>query len=197
MEDVHVVPEKPATDLAVATVMVGELEDYIVGDELFRTIVVRLPGRGDVMMKMTGGDLLTRLHRLIAERARLSAQQQEEFAALEVEARRIISSLKTRFHQRLQREVKSRLDSLRWYLDEASEDRVRARVNYPFEVRNRQRIEEILKELGGDVPQSLAAELAGVDSRLGALRMGPNFVWDSSLQSIFPANPYWYLYAGA
>ncbi len=197
MEDVHVVPEMPETDLAVAAVMVAELEDYIVEDELYRTIQVRLPGRGDVLIKMTGGDLLTRLYRLSAEHARLSSQQQEQLQALDGEARRIINSLKTRFHQRLQREVKSRLDSLRWYIDEAYDDAARARGNYPFEMRNRQRIEEILKELGSDIPQSLSTELAAVDSRLRALRMGPNFVWDPSLESIFPRKPYWYLYAGA
>ncbi len=197
MEDVHVVPVLPATDLAIAVAMVKELEDYIVEDELFRTVAVRVPGTGDMNIKMTGGDLLTRLYRLSQERDRLTPAQQQQYDETAAEARRIIRSLKTRFHQRLQREIKSRLDSLRWFIDESGEDLTRGRANYPFEVRNRQRIEEILKELAGDLPQTLAAELAAVDSQLSAMRMGSEFVWDTSLRSVFPQKPYWYLYARA
>ncbi len=64
MEDVHVVPVQPAADLAIAVAMVEELEDYIIEDELYRTVGVRVPGRGDMRIRMTGGDLLTRLYRL-------------------------------------------------------------------------------------------------------------------------------------
>lgn len=197
MEDVHVVPVKPSADLAVAVAMTEELEDYIIGDELFRTVNVRVPGSGDTRIKITGGDLLTRLYRLKAERDRLSPAEQQQFDQVEADARRIVYSLKTRFHHHLQRELKSRIDSLRWFIDEATEDFARGRANYAFEIRNRQRIEEILKELGSDVPQPLAAELASIDGRLGALRMGPEFVWDPSLQNVFPRKPYWYLYARA
>lgn len=197
MEDVHVVPVQPAADLAIAVAMTEELEDYIVADELFHTLDVRVPGSGDMKLKMTGGDLLTRIFRLRAQRDRLSPAQQQQFDQVDADARRIIYSLKTRFHQRLQRELKSRIDSLHWFIDEATEDLTRGRANYAFEIRNRQRIEEILKELGSDVPQPLAVELASIDGSLGALRMGPEFVWDPSLQSVFPQKPYWYLYARA
>jgi hypothetical protein len=195
MEDAHVVPVLPAADLAIATAMVEELEDYIIEDELFRTVGVRVPGSGDMKIKMTGGDLLTRLYRLKQEQDRLTPEQRKQYAEIEAEARTTIYSLKTRFHQRLQREIKSRLDSLRWFIDETSEDMARGRANYPFEIRNRQRIEEILKELDGDIAQELAAQIASVDGTLGAMRMGPEFVWDPSLRSIFPQKPYWYLYA--
>ncbi len=197
MEDAHVVPVQPTDDLVIAMAMVEELEDYIVADELFRTVGVRVPGSGDMRLKMTGGDLLTRLYRLKAERDRLTAAQQKQYDETEAEARRVIHSLKTRFHQRLQRELKSRLDSLRWFIDEATEDLTRGRANYPFEIRNRQRIEEILKELDGNIPRELAAELASVDSQLGGMRMGQEFVWDPSLRNVFPQKPYWYLYARA
>ena len=38
--------------------------------------------------------------------------------------------------------MKARLDSLRWYLTSARKI-VKCRTEYPFEIRNRQRIEEI------------------------------------------------------
>ncbi len=61
------------------------------------------------------------------------------------------------------------------------------RANYPFEIRNRQRIEEIVKELDGDIPQGLASEIAAIDSRLSGMRMGPEFVWDAVLAQRLPA----------
>jgi hypothetical protein len=195
--DSHVLPVLPEEDLAMAAAMVEELESYLIGDELFKTVLVRTPGQGDVKIQMTGGDLLTRLYRLGAEKSRLSGDQQRETERLVAEANRIIYSLKSRFHQRLLREMKSRLDSLRWFLDDAVEEPSRGRANYPYEVRNRQRIEEIVKQLGGDLSAELSAQLAAVDTRLRAMADGDRFVWDPSQQAIFPVKPYWYLYAGA
>lgn len=191
----HVVAEEPAIDLLIVKAMVEELEEYIVKEDLFRTVILRTP-RGEVRVQMTGGDLLTRLHRLNAEKARLTPEQQTQMAWLTTEADRIIYSLKSRFHQRIQREMKSRLDSLRWFLDDVAEDTARARANYPYEIRNRQRVEEIVKRLGADIPEELAGQLASVDQRLRVLVAGSEFVWDPSLRDVFPPRPYWYLYSG-
>lgn len=192
--DSHVLSPTPEADLAVCAAMVDELEDYIIGDELFRTVITRVPGQGEVKFQMTGGDLLARLYRLNAEKAHLSAAQQAEVARLSEAAERTIYSLKSRFNQRLLREMKSRLDSLRWFLDEASEDPTRGKANYPYEIRNRQRIEEIVKRLGPEIPADLQGQLAAVDSRLRAVAAGDEFVWDARLQPYFPSPPYWYLY---
>ena len=191
----HVVAEEPSVDLAIVLAMVEELEEYIVKEDLFRTVILRTP-RGEVRIQMTGGDLLTRLHRLAVDKHRLSPEQQAQAAHAAQEADRIIYSLKSRFNQRLQREMKSRLDSLRWFLDDVADDSDRARTNYPYEIRNRQRVEEIITRLGGDLPEELAGQLAAVDRRLRGLVAGSEFVWDPSLRDVFPRQPYWFLYAG-
>lgn len=193
--DSRVVAESPASDLAIVREMVSELENYIVNDDLYRTVSVRLPA-GDVRLQMTGGDLLTRLYRLDRERSRLSFEEEASLTALQQEAERIIYSLRTRFNQRLVRELKTRTDALKWYLDEAAQNPTEGRANYPYEMRNRQRIEEILKRLGAETPADAAAALAGVDRRLRGMTQGERFVWDASLESVFPRQPYWYLYAG-
>ncbi len=193
--DSHLLPPDPATDLVIASAMVEELENYIVNDDLYRTVIVRVPGRGDLKLQLAGGSLLTRLHRLDAQRDRLTPAQQDQLDRTVAQAERIIYSLKSRFHQRLQREMKGRLDALKWYLDDIADDPGRGRANYPYEIRNRQRIEEIVKRLGSDIPADLADRLAAVDRRLHALAGGSDFVWDPSLRSAFPSPPYWYLYA--
>ena len=113
---------------------------------------------------------------------------------LAADADKIIYSLKTRFNQRLVRELKARTDALRWWLDDAAQNPNEARANYPYEIRNRQRIEEIVKRLGNEMPQENAAALAAVDRRLRPSASGKSFVWDAALASVFPQEPYWYLY---
>lgn len=193
-QESHVLAPDPAVDLAVAEAMVEDLETYIINEDLYRTVITRTPG-GEVRVQMTGGDLLARLHRLNAERARLTSTQVQRLDATSHSAETIIKSLKGRFHTRLQRELKARLDSLRWFLDEVSESPAAARANYPYEIRHRQRIQEILKRVGDELPDELRGQLQSLDARLRAVAIGGDFVWDPSLREAFPQNPYWYLYA--
>jgi len=183
----------PATDLQIAEAMTRELEEYIIKTDLYRTLFVRIAG-GDPSLQMTGGDLLTRLHRLQSVRAQLTPDLQARVDSVDQEARRIIYSLRTRFHERLQREMKARLDSLKWFLDDCGQEIARCRAEFPFEIRNRQRIEEIVKEVGSDLAEDLRATLRTIDQRIRTLTHGGEFVWDEQLQAAFPRNPYWYLY---
>ena len=189
----YVLAEEPAADLAVLEAFAAELEDYIIKDELYRTVRVHLPA-GDQMIQMSGGDLLTRIFRLSAERDRLTPEQQTRFDAARSAAEKTIYSLRTRFHQRLQREVKARLDSLNWFLDECSSDPSRCRGEYPFEIRNRQRIDAIVSELGTDLPPELKNQISRIDERIRMIVRPANFVWDARLEPVFPRTRFWYLY---
>ena len=190
----HVIAEDPAVDLAIANAMTDELEEYIVKDELYRTVIVRTP-RGDEKLTMTGGDLLTRLYRLTAAAEDMDPAMRTRVEALSERAESIIYSLKSRFHTRLRREMKARLDSLKWFLDDCPGDAKRCRANYPYEVRNRQRIEEILKRVDAELSDDERTALHSVDQRLRSLTHGTDFIWDDGVKAIFPPSPYWYLYA--
>jgi hypothetical protein len=189
----YLMAENPVTDLEIAEAMVAELEDYIINDELYRTLIVRTSA-GDENIRMTGGDLLARLHRLQGERDRLNADQRIRLDAAQRRADEIIYSYKTRFHERLAREMKARLDSLKWFLDECAEDPRRCRTEFPFEMRNRQRIEEILKQVGPTTPEELAERLRAVDRRIRMIAQGSDFIWDARVKHIYPPERYWYLY---
>jgi hypothetical protein len=193
-QDSHVLAPDPAVDLAVTEAMVEELEQYIIKEDLYRTVITRTP-QGEVRVQMTGGDLLTRLFRLNAEKAGLAPSLQQRIDAVTKNAEQTIYSLKSRFHARLVREMRARLDSLRWFLDDAAESPAAARANYPYEIRNRQRVEEILKRLGKETPAELQGQLEMVDRRLRSFAIGSEFVWDPALRDVFPQYPYWYLYA--
>jgi hypothetical protein len=189
----YVLAEEPAVDLAVLEAFATELDEYIIKDELYRTVRVHLPS-GDQMLQMSGGDLLTRIFRLSAERDRLTPEQQARFDAARSTAEKTIYSLRTRFHQRLQREIKARLDSLTWFLDECATDPARGRSEYPFEIRNRQRIDAILSELGTDLSPDLKSQINRVDDRIRMLVKPGYFVWDARLEPVFPRTRFWYLY---
>jgi hypothetical protein len=189
-----VLVEDPSIDLEIVEGMVPELEDYIIKDDVYRTVILPTSS-GDRNIRMTGGDLLARLHRLNGERDILSPDQARRLDAAQQQADATIKSLKTRFNQRLARETKARLDTLRWFFDDCGADPQRCRVEYPFEIRNRQRIEEILKQLGkGGLPQDLAALLARTDKRIQALTRPSGFIWSPRVEKVYPREPYWYLY---
>ena len=189
----YVMSVNPAVDLAVLEAENDELQDYIVGNDLYRTVHVRTP-EGDQTVQMSGGDVLTRIFRLAGEAARLTPDQQRRFTTMRTAAEQTIYSLRTRFHALLNREVKARLDALNWFLDDASVDPKRARSEYPFEIRNRQRVEVILRELGSDLLPELKQQLQRVDGRIRVVAQPTGFIWDSQLELIYPHNPFWYLY---
>jgi len=188
-----VLVEDPSIDLEIVEGMIPELEDYIIKDDVYRTVIIPTSA-GDQNIRMTGGDLLARLHRLSGEKDALTPGQQQRLEQAKQKADQIIYSLKTRFNQRLQREMKARLDSLRWFLDECTSDRQRCRVEWPFEMRNRQRIEEIVKRLGKDLPEDLATALRQVDRRIRETGKVGGFIWSPRVQEIYPQDQYWYLY---
>ena len=98
------------------------------------------------------------------------------------------------FHSILQREVKTRLDNLGWFLDDGEADRAYLYDEYAVEMRNRQRLEEVVKELGNDLDEDWAAELAQIDARIRARCRPAPFIWEAELEAVYPADTYWYLY---
>ena len=189
----HVLAEDPSVDITVLSAEVDELEEYIIAGEVYRTLRVVTPA-GAQMVQMSGGDMLTRLFRLTGERDRLQAEQRSQVKGLALRAESTAYSLRTRFHDLLQRELKTRIDSLNWFLDDVMGDPKRARADFPYEIRNRQRIDAIAAELGDDLAPALKSELRRVDDRIRLIVRPADFVWDASLAPIFPRDRFWYLY---
>lgn len=192
-EGSYVLAEAPEIDLAVLEAEVAELEEYIVKGDIYRTVRVQTPS-GVRMVQMSGGDLLTRLYRLEQERASLTPEQRIRVDDLGKQARATIYSLRTRFHELLKREIKARLDSLNWFLDDVVGDPKRARAEYPFEIRNRQRIELIVEELAEDLTPELQKQIGRIDDRIRLIVQPGGFVWDKRLEPVFPRERFWYLY---
>ena len=183
------------TDLAVVAAMAAQLESYILRGEVYRTVAVPTSSQGEERVQSSGGDLLARLHKLSAQSDALSAAQKQALAKVKTQIENTVSRLSSHFQALLLREAKARLNSLSWFLEDCQENRRECRVQYPFEIRNRQRIAEIGKALDAAGAKALAAQLQGIDQRLHKLTGSGSFVWDASVAHVYPREDYWYLYA--
>ncbi len=193
-----VIAAAPETDLAVVEAMAEQFESYILGGQVYRTVVVPTPGdrRGAAArpVQSSGGDVLARLHKLAAQSELLSREQAQRVAEARGAIEKATARLPSHYQALLLREARARLNSLNWFLDDCSENRRECRVQYPFEIRNRQRIAEIAKALEAENASALATQAAAVDQRLQAMLTGGEFVWEAAVAHVYPREAYWYLY---
>lgn len=143
---------------------------------------------------MSGGQVLSLMNALLRGRAELTAAQQSRLDGITAKVQQTIGTLRTAFHKHLTREAHSHLERLRWFLDSCQEDGEQCKRDFPNEIQNRQRLEELSQALGSALPPELAHELATVDERLRAMTMAGDFVWPQRAQELYPQTPYWYLY---
>lgn len=188
-----VVAEQPNADLAMIEDMVEALESHLLDNQVYRTITIERNG-GQQPYKMSLGDLLSRLNRLLALRADLSKDEKTHVDNAVAQFETVQHELQSRYRSLLQREIAARLDALTWFLDECQNDRDRCRSEFPFEVRNRQRIQELLHALDDEMPGELTSRIDTVDARIRQMTEKADFVWQDRLQPIYPEDPYWYLY---
>ncbi|MBX3052212.1 MAG: hypothetical protein KF753_12090 [Caldilineaceae bacterium] len=184
----------PAEDMAVVREMANEMQDYLMGEEVYRTLIV-VTAQGEERIQSSCGDLLARLHKLEGLNKLLTAAQRDELVSIRRRLDATTQSLQARYQGLIVREIRARLNSLQWYLDDCDEDPKACRVQYPFEIRNRQRIAEMLKALGDRKPADLQGEVDAIDRRLRDMTTGADFVWDKRVQTVYPQDEYWYLYA--
>jgi hypothetical protein len=181
------------TTLAITQAMAGELADYLMGDALYRQLVVKTPS-GTKQPKMTLGALLESIDLLRWDKDNLSRDQQSALAAIEQAVDLGRSSFSQQWQAHLRRELKSLLDSWRWYLDDAGRS-ADARENYAREVHIRTRIDLVMRALAGDA--SLAdsrRQLGELDARLRGVIHGGAYVGPQGEQSHYPPSQAWWLY---
>ncbi|MXZ20925.1 MAG: hypothetical protein F4Y84_10060 [Caldilineaceae bacterium SB0665_bin_25] len=193
-----VIAAAPKTDLAVVAAMAAQFESYILKGQVYRTVVLPTPGdhkgAGERPVQSSGGDVLARLHKLAAQSESLSPEQRQALAEAKAQIDAATGRLPSHYQALLLREARARLNSLNWFLDDCSENRRECRVQYPFEIRNRQRIAEIGKALEAHSADALTTQLASVDQRLQGMLTRGEFVWEAKVAPVYPREEYWYLY---
>ena len=193
-----VIAAAPETDLAVVVAMAAQFESYILKGQVYRTVVVPTPGdhrgAGERPVQSSGGDVLARLHKLAAQAGSLSPEQAQALATAKTQIDTATGRLPSHYQALLLREARARLNSLNWFLDDCNENRRECRVQYPFEIRNRQRIAEIHKALDAASADAVATQVASIDQRLQSMLTRGDFIWELSVAHVYPRQEYWYLY---
>lgn len=181
------------TTLAVAQAMADELTDYLMGDNLYRQLIVKTPA-GVRQPKMTIGALLENVQGLKWEQERLGVEQRRQLQAIEDRIAIDRGAFAAQWRTMLRRELKALLDSWRWYLDDASRD-PDARENYSREAHTRSRIDLVQAALAKDpLSTEYRRELSELDTRLRAMLHGGAYAGPSGYKSRYPADQAWWLY---
>jgi len=182
----------PEADLAACQAMADEFEAYIESDVLYGQMDTARPG-GAQLPKLTIGGFLERARRLQA--ASLSPTQR---AALGDSIRRfeqVRDTHRRRYETHALHDLRGRLDSWAWYLDDYAKQPNEEAPYYPSRAHTRLAIALLLDELAND-PEAASFEqrLVVLDKQLRTDWTDGAFVWQRSLAHAFPHELYWWLY---
>lgn len=184
-----------ARDAALCATMADELEDYLRSNVLFWEPNRRAPGGAD-LPKLTIGGLLLALRRLQTLRDRLASTQLEALDQAERALAFQKSEWRFRYQSKLTRDLRSRLDSWAWYLEDCCRGGESIIAHYPRQVETRVKIELLLAEadeVGLDV-QGARQRQTDLDRRLRADFALGDFCWLDELAPGFPAERFWYVW---
>jgi hypothetical protein len=184
-----------ARDIALCRAMTDELEDYLKSDVLFWEPNRNRPG-GELLPKLTPGGFLLALRHLRTLQGRLRIEQIDALERAEQTLAKQKSQWRLRYGPKLARDLRSRLDTWDWYLEDLEKRPESAVIHYPREVETRAKIDLLLRdahqiEWDADKKQQ---RLAALDERLRACFVPGDFCWLEALAPGFPRDRFWYLW---
>jgi hypothetical protein len=162
------------------------LEAYLLSKEVFWSLG-KLPS-------LSLGRMFWDLTVLQANKKLLSSEAAADLVRLEREYEIIRRKWRVAWERKSVAELRSRVNLWRAYLQELAELPEEAQA-YAHEVRNRALADYLLGAAGNQSEaRPFRDALEALDSRLRAVFDAGDFVWDSELAPVFPADTHWYLY---
>lgn len=180
--------------LLSAGTMADALEYYLVEGNIFRIVMVRR-AHGLERMTMSVGELLTLLNILNTMRSTLTVEQKLRLDKILATIEQAGKKLSVSMQEMIVREIMSRLDHIHWFLHDCENKKEGHYVDFPSEIRNRQRIEELVKVLNDTMAERVAERIARIDQRIRSVTHKSDFIWPVETKAIYPEESYWYLYA--
>ncbi len=182
--------ETPQRIRAILTAEAGVLEDYLMGSLVYRQVRVEDEGQF-VQHLMSLGDFLE--HRAVWKV--LTTQQLEVYAQVDTTlAKAGESQLRTfadRAAQLAQREIKARLDGLRWNLESWTDEGHLSPTLFATEMAQRSRIQRLGETFSWSAANGVLQE---VDARIQRMTGKGDFIWNLAYADAFPPDAYWFLY---
>ncbi|MFQ5594642.1 MAG: hypothetical protein ACE5HA_10890 [Anaerolineae bacterium] len=181
--------------LELVEAMAAELEEYLFEDDLYRQLMVKTPA-GNRPQKMSAGLLLEMLRDLAfaTEGGHLTTAQADRLRELTDFVAQTSRQYPSLYRQKLARELKSQIDSWRWFLQDCRDDPLHCQNDYRFEVHIRNRIALLIVELADDAPTEQSARIKQLDHDLQNIWAPGEFIFHSSLRDYYPPDRYWWLY---
>ena len=181
-------------DLIVIETMVAELEAYLKSAILFWQMTPAIPTSPAAPMLTIGGYLL-RAYRLVGRKKELDQDQGDRLAKIRIHFEAITKEWSVHTEQRIGRELKARLNSWQWFVDDCQANKKSCITYYATEAELRTLIEHIIEisPRFGDL-DGLLRRLRNLDAQFMHWFRPGNFVWRSELESVYPRERFWWLY---
>lgn len=180
--------------LTIAAEMANALEYYLIEGNLYRVVMVRRV-YGFERVTMSIGELLTILNTLQAQRLRMTPEQNCQLDAIRQTVDYVQNQFTAHFQEMMVYEIMARLNRINWFLHDCEKGKAGYIDSFPAEMRNRQRIEELVKALHRDMIADVATRIDRIDKRLRQITQRTDFIWPAEAQNLYPEDPYWYLYS--
>ncbi len=182
-------------DLAEAKSMADHLEPYVYGDQLYGNIGGMFST--SATPSLTIGAFLMRLHRLRALEGQLSAAQKATLSEIEASNEHAQKEWGVHYNEKMINEANSRLKMIETFFGDCQEDPRSCATNYMPEALRRTIVQDIANEVERlNLPSDdLDKNLRRIDSQLHRFTEKSDFIWGAELQSAYPSNAYWWLYA--
>lgn len=167
------------------------LEQYLLGDELYYPMNAEPPLGEPPYPRLTLGALALARLRLGAHA--LTPVQERDLADSQARLDHGRSHWRSAWSNKATEEFRARLFLWRNFLEayrrqpEANYDR------YPFEASRRVQL-HLLPNEALEIPDHEIEMLSSLDEQLRSLLTPGDFIWNTEMQIIFPADTYWYLY---
>jgi hypothetical protein len=183
-----------ARDLEEAEAMADGLADYIRRDALYGNV----GGFFSKMPALTVGALLMRLRRLDALRDHMDAGQITRLEKVIQRHQDTAKEWQLHYGQKIEREVKSRLDAMRTFFEECKNDPQLCPRVYKPEANRRTIVQELLyamEQMNIDRDEELEQKRKTTDNRLRTVVESTDFIWSEILEPVYDRRDYWWLYS--
>jgi len=170
---------------------VGELENYLLSEDIFWPVDIRPPAGEPGYPQLTLGGLLLARKRLTAYNK--SPKQATDVDKITAAMDTVRSNWRVAWERKAARSFGVRLKMWRDFIEEYRHGPLDNADRYAYEVRLRTMLALLKTEGGGQVSAEVDL-LALLDKFLDNVMIPNGFVWEPELQMGFPENIYWYLY---
>jgi len=170
---------------------VDQLEEYLLSNDIYRSIGIFAPFGEPPYPQMTLGGLL--LARLRAQSTKHTASQRVELERLSLELESTRTKWQVAWEKKARAEFRARLNLWRDFLEEYDEDPEANYDRYGYEVGRRVMLQLLTGEVA-EFPEVEQEMLSNLDHILEAEFVPGEFIWDAAIEPVFPKKPFWYLY---